>query len=95
MLTLRSAQMAGPQVQDLVRRLELFPQLLRRQQEEAISALVPLDWAWLGEQRQLATADQSLEAVLEARGWLEADLDLHLWRPEALRRFAQQHFGPG
>ena len=27
--------------------------------------------------------------------WTSEDLDLYLWRPEALRRFAEQRFGPG
>ena len=40
-------------------------------------------------------ADKTLAQVLEARGWSERDLDLHLQRPEALRRFSKQRFGPG
>ena len=40
-------------------------------------------------------ADQSLDQVLEARGWTEVDLDIHLQLPEALRRFSRQRFGPG
>jgi parvulin-like peptidyl-prolyl isomerase len=79
----------------LLRRMELLPQLLRRQEEEAITALVPLPSDWLDEQRQAFVADQPLEMVLASRSWSEADLDLHLARPEALRRFAQQRFGPG
>jgi len=79
----------------LVRRLELMPQLLRRQQEEQIVALVPLDSDWLADQRGQALADGSLEQLLEQRGWTEADFDLHLRRPEALLRFARQRFGPG
>ena len=27
--------------------------------------------------------------------WTESDLHLHVLRPEALRRFAEQRFGPG
>jgi len=79
----------------LVRRMELMPQLLRRQQEEHIVALVPLEEHWLAEQRSQALAESTLEQFLEARGWTEADFDLHLRRPEALLRFARQRFGPG
>ena len=79
----------------LVRRMELFPQLVRQQQEELIIAQVPLSSEWLEEKTQSFLADQSLDEVLEARGWSEHDLDVHLRRPEALRRFARQRFGPG
>ena len=79
----------------LVKRMELLPQLLRRQQEELIVEKVPLSPEWLEEQRLAFLADQSLVQVLEARGWSELDLDLNLRRPEALRRFAKQRFGPG
>ena len=86
---------AGAELEALVRRMELTPQLLRRLQEEQIAALVPLEADWLAEQRSQLLADASLDAFLEARGWSEADLDLHLSRPEALLRFARQRFGPG
>ena len=72
-----------------------FLKLVRRQQEELILEQVPLPPEWLEEQRQAFLADQSLDQVLETRGWSERDLDLHLQRPEALRRFARQRFGPG
>ena len=79
----------------LVQRMELLPQLVLRQQEELIVKEVPLPSEWLEGQRKTFLADQSLVAVLEKRGWSESDLDLHLRRPEALRRFARQRFGPG
>ena len=79
----------------LVQRMELLPQLVRRQQEELIVDQVPLPSEWMEEQRQTFLADQSLAQALETRGWSERDLDLHLRRPEALRRFAKQRFGPG
>ena len=79
----------------LVQRMELLPQLVRRQQEELIIDQVPLPSEWLQEQRQTFLADQSLAQALETRGWSERDLDLHLRRTEALRRFAKQRFGPG
>ena len=79
----------------LVQRLGLLPQLVRRQQEELILEKVPLSSEWIDKQRQAFLADQSLDLVLETRGWSESDLDLHLKLPEALRRFARQRFGPG
>jgi len=79
----------------LVRRLELKPQLLRRQQEELIAALVPIDDDWLARQRQQVLADRHLQDWLADRGWSDEDFDLHLRLPEALNRFARQRFGPG
>ena len=69
--------------------------MVRRRQEELILEQVPLPTELIEEQRQAFLADQTLAQVLEARGWSERDLDLHLLRPEALRRFAKQRFGPG
>jgi len=86
---------SGAELEALVRRMELTPQLLRRLQEEQIAALVPLDADWLADQRSQLVADASLDVFLETRGWSEADLDLDLRRPEALLRFARQRFGPG
>lgn len=79
----------------LVRRMDLLPQLLRRQQEELILEQVSLPPEWLHEQRQVFLGDQSLVKVLETRGWSERDLDIHLQLPEALRRFSNQRFAPG
>jgi len=90
-----SAQLTTEQLEALVRRLELRPQLLRRQVEEQITALVPLPDDWLDQQRSALLGEQSLESFLVSRGWDEIDLSLHLRRPEALRRFAEQRFGPG
>jgi len=90
-----SAQFTTEQLEALVRRLELRPQLLRRQVEEQITALVPLPDDWLDQQRTALLGQHSLEGFLASRGWDEADLSLHLRRPEALRRFAEQRFGPG
>ena len=80
---------------DLIRRMELWPQLLRRQEEEAIVHLVGLPSNWLTEQRQALVSDDGLAEWLATKGWSAADLDLHLARPEALKRFAKQRFGPG
>lgn len=79
----------------LVRRLELLPRLLKRQQEEQLIALVHVESDWVESQRQALLAGGSQEGFLAARGWSEEDLDLHLRRSEALDRFARQRFGPG
>lgn len=79
----------------LVRRLELQPTLLKRQEEEAITELVPLPDEWVLDRIQELLADQTQEQFLADRGWSQDDLHLHVCRPEALRRFAEQRFGPG
>jgi parvulin-like peptidyl-prolyl isomerase len=79
----------------LVRRLELWPQLVRRLLEEEIVEIVPCSDDWLAEQQQSTLGDQSLETYLSSRHWQLADFHVHLRRPEALRRFAEQRFGPG
>ena len=93
--TLLQTLFAESEIAALVQRMELLPKLVRRQQEELILEQVPLPSEWLDEKRQAFLGDQSLLQVLEARGWSEDDLDLHLCLPEALRRFARQRFGPG
>jgi len=82
-------------IQDLVRRMELLPQLLRRQQEEQITSLVRIEPDWLSQQRDVFCGKNSLDDTLKQHRWSQQDLDLHLARPEALRRFAEQRFGPG
>ena len=62
----------------LVQRMELLPQLVRRQQEELILEQVPLPRDWLDQQRREFLGDQSIDQVLETRGWSDLDLDLHL-----------------
>ena len=79
----------------LVRRMELDTKLLRRHLEEQIVALVPLDDAWLEEKRSSFLNGLSQDDFLQQKAWTSADLDLHLRRPEALRRFAHQQFAPG
>ena len=82
-------------VEGLLRRMELLPQLLLRQEEEQVVAVVELADEWLHQQRETWLAGRELPEALAEKGWLEADLDLHLSRPEALQRFARQRFGPG
>ena len=79
----------------LVRRLELQPTLIKYQEEEAITDLVPLPEAWVSKRIKELLNDQTQEDFLSERGWSLEDLRLHVSRPEALRRFAEQRFGPG
>jgi hypothetical protein len=79
----------------LVRRLELVPTLLKRLEEESITALVALPEAWVNAEIEALLDGTPKPEFLEARGWTEHDLRLHVARPEALKRFAEQRFGPG
>lgn len=80
---------------DLIRRMDLWPQLLRRQEEEQIIELVGLTSSWLLEQRQALVSDEDLPNWLASKGWSKEDLHLELARSEALNRFSRQRFGPG
>ena len=87
--------LSDEEVLSLARRMELLPKLLRRHLEEQIIELVPLEEAWLEERRSNFLDGRSYEDCLREKGWTSADLELHLRRPEALRRFAHQRFSPG
>ena len=93
--TLHPMVLSDEQQLALIRRMELQQQLLQRWLEEEIAGLVPIDKVWLDKKRASFLNQQSLDVALAQRQWTAADLDLHLWRPEALRRFAEQRFGPG
>ena len=84
-----------PDLADLVRRMELEPQLLRRKIEEEIALLVPITQEDLSAAEGDLLGEQDRSAWMKARGWTEHDLELHLRRPRALQRYAQQQFGPG
>ena len=75
--------------------MELEPTLLRRHLEEQITALVPLEDSWLEESRSRFLNNRLEEEFLQEKGWTSADLEIQVRRPEALRRFARQQFGPG
>ena len=81
-------------VLSIVRRMELEPTLLRRHLEEQITALVPLEDSWLEESRSRFLNNRLEEEFLQEKGWTSADLEIQVRRPEALRRFARQQFGP-
>ncbi|HGY5549558.1 MAG TPA: peptidylprolyl isomerase [Prochlorococcus sp.] len=80
----------------LIRRLNLLPQLLRCQEEEAIIQLVDLSEEWLQERRNEYLERNPQSQLLESKACEgKSDLDLNLAREEALHRFALQQFGPG
>ena len=94
-MTLLNQLLSDADLLSLVRRMELEPKLLRRHLEEQIIELVPLEEALLEKSRTDCLNGRSEEEFLQEKGWSSADLDLHLRRPEALRRFAHQRFAPG
>lgn len=79
----------------LVRRMDLRSSLVRRQLEEEIIRLVNLPDDF--QQQAIADfcGDRDKDSLLTEKAWTEDDLLLHVLRPEALRRFAAQRFGPG
>ena len=78
-----------------MRRLELQPTLLKRLEEEEITRLVDLPRECFEDRLAAMLDGVSRDDFLQSRGWTEEDLWLNVCRPEALRRFAEQHFGPG
>ena len=82
-------------LQGLVRRCDLTTTLLRRQQEEIITALVPVASEVLEQAVRDLIGDQEREPWLQHRNWTEDDLRLCASRPLALEAFARQRFGPG
>lgn len=98
-------QVSTERLEQLLVRTEAIRPLLRRAIEEEITALVNLPAERLSELEtdfrsangwnQDGQDDEAQERWLQQRGWSAADLQLHLARPEALQRYAQQRFGPG
>ena len=79
----------------LVRRMDLTSSLLRRHLEEDIIRLVNLPHEFQEQAIADFCGELDKDSLLKEKGWTEADLMLHVLRPEALRRFAAQRFGPG
>jgi hypothetical protein len=90
-----NCDIAPTELAALVRRMELEPQLLRRRIEEEITAQVPCSSEDLAQAEAKLLGEQSRESWLESKGWTPEDLSLHLRRPIALQRFADQQFAPG
>ena len=94
-------QVSSVRLEQLLRRTEAMRPLLRRALEEEITTLVNLPAERLAELHQLfreqhQLADETAETDwLKQRSWTPDELQMHLARPEALNRFAQQRFGPG
>ena len=83
------------EVLSLIRRMNLAPSLVRRHLEEEITHLVNLSAEVQAQAVSEFCGDQDQESLLSDKGWTEADLQLNVLRPLALRRFASQRFGPG
>ena len=79
----------------LVSRMELTSSLLKRHVEEEITSLVCLPSEWVDDAIVSFCGDQDHDSLLLKKGWSDSDLKIHVSRPEALRRFAAQRFGPG
>ena len=101
MLSFGPWQTPPQRLAELVRRCELVSGLVRRDIEEQIVALVDLPASQQQEALERFRSDQglaeqaALDAWLEQRGWTAADLHQHVLRPVAIRRFADQRYGPG
>ena len=78
----------------LVRRMELeqTPSSLSGRADNCLSSFRRL---LLEETRSTLLNGRSQDEFLDEKRWTSADLDLHLRRHEALRRFAHQQFAPG
>jgi hypothetical protein len=79
----------------LLRRLELFPRLLRRKQEELIASLVPIEESLLEQKQSQLLGDVSLDQYLRQRCLTENDFQINLRLKESLLRFAVSNFGVG
>ena len=79
----------------LLTRLQLWPQILRRQEEESIAQIVDLDPSFLDDCRNKLLGDSSLDDYLKTHRLSPLEFDMQLRLPECLRLFSEQHFGPG
>lgn len=89
------------QLRGLILRADLAITLVRQQIEEELTTLVALPPARIEELLASFKAqhgleqDAALESWLLAHDWQAADLKVHVCRPEAIRVFSKQRFGPG
>ena len=80
---------------DFVRRMNLWSSLLRRQQEEYIASLVPIDNVWVDQECEKILGGQNLSSFLDKLLLTHDEWRSDIYRAEALRRFSEAHFGPG
>ena len=80
---------------NLLSRLNTWPEILRRQEEEAIIAIVEVDEDWLLQRRKELLGDQSLDDYLQTHQLSESDFELEIRREKCLKLFSEFHFGAG
>ena len=81
--------------EDLVRRSDILPLLLRRYVEESIVAIVPLEPSEIEDSQKRIVGDSDLNEWLHSKGWTKQDLMIASSRQLALSKFANQRFSPG
>ena len=88
-------------IEQIIKQSGLAMQILRTNIEDDIASLVSLEETHINqlietftETNQLSEPE-TLKRWLEDRDWSEQDLRLHVCKPEALKRFSEQKFGPG
>ena len=82
-------------IEDLIRRGDFMPLLLRRYVEETIISLVPLSSAEIELAEKSIVGSSNVDEWLEAKCWSKSDLLISASRDLALRKFAEQQFSPG
>lgn len=82
-------------LEDLIRRAELLPLLLRRYVEESIIALVPLSNAEIDAAQREVVGDTDVNEWLTSKGWDKSDLLISATKQLALRKYADYLFSPG
>jgi len=80
---------------DLIRRMELLPALLKRQQEELIVRIVQLSRDEIVSESESWLTGKTYEDELSSRSWTDHDFELVVTRPLALKKFALHQFGAG
>ena len=81
--------------EDLVRRGDFIPLLLRRYVEESIISLVPLSDSDIRIAEKAIIGSCDVDDWLATKGWSKSDLLIAASRDLALKKFACQQFSPG
>lgn len=82
-------------VEDLIRRAELLPLLIRRYVEESIIELVPLSDDDIDAAQHAIVGSSEVSDWLLAKGWTQSDLLIAASKDLALKKFASHQFSPG